>query len=150
MNYLPTRIYQRQSGFTLVEVFVTIVIATLFIIAISQLYITQVRISTSVTSYNNADILASNNLRTYAYGKPPTWFECDYDSSTNKPKDVTKLNTTGDYPGIQSPVTQSIIASAPYGCGGSSSGIGYPIKVVSKVTFGKEGKTVVHATYSTY
>jgi type II secretory pathway pseudopilin PulG len=149
MNYLPTSTYQRQAGFTLVEVFVTIVIATLFIIAISQLYITQVRISTSVTSYNNADILASNNLRTYAYGKAPSWFICKYNTD-NKPIDDIRLNTTGDYTGIQSPVTQSIVASAPYGCGGNSSGIGYPIKVVSKVTFGKEGKTVVHATYSTY
>jgi Tfp pilus assembly protein PilX len=148
MNYLPTSNYQRQDGFTLVEVFVTIVIATLFIIAISQLYITQVRISTSLTSYNNADILASNNLRTYAYGKAPSWFNCTYTGQT--PNAMTLLTSNAAVDGIQSPVAQSVVATAPYGCGGSSAGIGYPIKVVSKVTFGKEGKTVVHATYSTY
>jgi Tfp pilus assembly protein PilX len=148
MNPSASTYNQRQEGFTLVEVFVTIVIATLFIIAISQLYITQVRISTSVTSYNNADILASNNLRTYAYGKAPSWFNCTYTGQT--PNAMNLLTSTSDVSGIQSPVSQSVVATAPYGCGGSSSGIGYPIKVVSKVTFGKEGKTVVHATYSTY
>jgi type II secretory pathway pseudopilin PulG len=140
--------YQSQAGFTLIEALITMIIATLFVIAISQLYITQVRITTALTSYNNADLLASNNLRTYAYGKSPTWFVCTYSGSSPVAKIV--LNKTDNVEGIQSPVLQTVEATAPYGCGGGSSGIGYPIKVVSTVKFGVESKEVVHATYATY
>jgi Tfp pilus assembly protein PilV len=139
---------ESQAGFTLIEALITIIIATLFVIAISQLYITQVRITTALTSYNNADLLASNNLRTYAYGKPPTWFVCTYTGSVADTKTILNKNNAVD--GIQSPVLQTVVATAPYGCGGGSSGIGFPIKVVSTVTFGSESKTVVHATYATY
>lgn len=138
----------KQAGFTLVEVFVTIIIATLFVIAITQLYIAQSKVSQSLNSYNNADLLANNNLRTFAYGKAPTWFVCEYSGGVPLPKTV--FNSTDNVTGIQSPVTQTVVATAPYGCGGSSSSIGYPIKVVSTVTYGSDGKTVVHATYSTY
>ena len=139
---------QSEAGFTLIESLITIIIATLFVIAISQLYITQVRITTALTSYNNADLLASDNLRTYAYGKPPSWFVCAY--SNGNPIARTILNKNNDVDGIQSPVVQTVVATAPYGCGGGSSGIGFPIKVVSTVTFGSESKAVVHATYATY
>jgi Tfp pilus assembly protein PilV len=139
---------ESQAGFTLIEALITIIIATLFVIAISQLYITQVRITTALTSYNNADLLASNNLRTYAFGKQPSWFDCNYNNGSPDPQNV--LTKTENVDGIQSPVIQTVVATAPYGCGGGSSGIGYPIKVVSKVTFGNEAKVVVHATYATY
>lgn len=138
----------KQAGFTLVEVFVTIIIATMFVVAITQLYITQSRVSQSMNSYSNADLLANNNLRAFAYGKAPTWFICEYSSGAPLPK--TLLTSTDDVDGIQSPVSQTVVATAPYGCGGSSSSIGYPIKVVSTVTYGSDGRSVVHATYSTY
>ncbi|MDB5162918.1 MAG: hypothetical protein JWO54_502 [Candidatus Saccharibacteria bacterium] len=140
--------HTHQAGFTLVEVFVTIVIAALFVGSITQLYIAQTQVSKSMTSYSTADLLSQDNLRTYAYGASPSWFECTYVSSAPQP--MILLDSTADVSGIQSPVIQSVIATAPYGCGGSSSSNGYPIKVVSKVTYGKDAKTVVHATYSTY
>ena len=139
---------RQQAGFTLVEMLVTITIGALFIASITQLYITQTQVSKSVTSYSTAEILSNDNLRTYAYGESPSWFDCTYVSGSPAP--MVLLNSTADVSGIQSPVIQSVIATAPYGCGGSSSSIGYPIKVVSKVTYGKDAKTVVHATYSTY
>ena len=137
-----------QSGFTVVEVIVTVIIATLFIITIVQLTITQSKLTLAVNSYNVADLLAYNNLRTYSYGKSPSWFECEY--SGGNPQPMTLLNSNAAVEGLQSPVSQSVVATAPYGCGGGSSGIGYPIKVVSTVTYGPEAKVVVHATYSTY
>lgn len=137
-----------SSGFTLVEVLVTILIATLFIIAIVQLSVSQSKITSSVSSYSRADLLAYNNLRTYAYGKAPTWFECNY--TGGNPDAVTLISSTDPVDGLPSPVTQSVVATAPYGCGGGSSGIGYPIKVVSTVTYGPSAKVVVHATYATY
>ena len=142
-------IRSNQAGFTLVEVFVTVIIAAIFIVSISQLYIVQTKIASTMTSFTNADLLAYNNLRTYAYGKSPTWFDCIYASGSPQP--MTVLNTTGAVDGLPSPVVQTVIATAPYGCGGGSSGIGYPIRVVSTVTYGgANGRTVVHATYSTY
>jgi prepilin-type N-terminal cleavage/methylation domain-containing protein len=136
------------EGFTLVEVLISIVIAAVFIGAIAQISITQNTISSLTTSYDNADLLAYNNLRTYAYGKSPSWFQCVY--SSGSPLPMTLLSSSAAVSGIPSPVTQTVTATAPYGCGGSSSGIGYPIKVQSTVTYGSSGKTVVHATYSTY
>ena len=146
---------QKTGGFTLVEVCVTIVIAALFIIAITQIYLAQNNITSVVSAYNKADLLAYNNLRTYAYGKAPTWFECEK-VNTSDPNSLIKpmvlKDTTGDVAGIPSPVIQTITATAPYGCAGSapSFATGYPIKVESVVVYGKDGKKVVHATYSTY
>ncbi len=137
-----------QSGFTLIEVVVTVIVATLFVITISQIYIFQSKLSSSMVAYNNADLLAYNNLRTYAYGKAPTWFECEYASGSPIP--MTLLSSSAAVSGIPAPVTQTVTATAPYGCGGSSTSIGYPIRVVSTVTYGSEGRTIVHATYSTY
>lgn len=137
-----------QNGFTVVEVAITIVVAALFIIAISQLQITQSKVSAQLKSKSRADLLAYNNLRTYAYGKSPSWFNCEY--SGGVPLVQTLINKNEPVEGIASPVIQTVTASAPYGCGGGSSGIGYPIKVVSKVTYGSPSKEVVHATYSTY
>jgi prepilin-type N-terminal cleavage/methylation domain len=137
-----------KAGFTLVEVLITVIIAALFIITFSQLHIVQSRLSKIMTSYDAADLLAYNNLRTYAYGKAPSWFECTYASGSPEPKTV--FSSTDPVSGIPSPVTQTVVATAPYGCGGASTGIGYPIKVVSTVTYDTDSKVVVHATYSTY
>lgn len=145
---MVSRRFKHQQGFTVVEVAITIVVAALFIIAISQLQITQSKVSAQLKSESMADLLAYNNLRTYAYGKSPSWFDCEY--SAGSPLVRTMINKNEPVEGIASPVIQTVTASAPYGCGGGSSGIGYPIKVVSKVTYGNPSKEVVHATYSTY
>ena len=138
----------KRSGFTLVEILVTILIATLFIVTIVQLSVVQSKIASNVSAYTTADLLAYDNLRTYAYGKAPTWFECEY--SGGNPVAQTMVSKTDAVPGLPPPVVQSVVATAPYGCGGGSLGIGYPIKVVSTVTYGSDAKVVVHATYATY
>jgi len=139
---------RHTPGFTLVEVIIAIVIASMFVVTIGQIYIVQSRLSSITAAFNNADLLAYNNLRTYSYGKAPTWFECVYASGSPQPQ--TLINLTNPVSNIPSPVVQTVVATAPYGCGGSSSGIGYPIRIVSTVSYGNDGKTVVHATYSTY
>lgn len=145
-NRLSTTIAER--GFTVVEVLMAISIAAFFVISIVQIYIFQTRLSSTTSAYNTADLLAYNNLRTYSYGKAPTWFECVYVSGSPLPH--TLLNSSADVNSIPSPVTQTVVATAPYGCGGASPGIGYPIRVVSTVTYGSNAKVVVHATYSSY
>lgn len=136
------------QGFTVVEVIIAISIAAFFVISIVQIYIFQTRLSSTTSAYNTADLLAYNNLRTYSYGKAPTWFECIYNLGSPLPQ--TLLNSSADVNSIPSPVTQTVVATAPYGCGGASPGIGYPIRVVSTVTYGSNAKAVVHATYSSY
>lgn len=137
-----------SSGFTVVEVVVSVVIAAVFILIILQLYVAQTKVSSGVLIYNKAELTAYNNLRTYAYGKAPTWFQCTYTSGNPNP--MTLLSSSDPVEGLPSPVQQTVVATAPYGCGGGASGIGYPIKVVSTVTYGASAQTVVHATYSTY
>lgn len=134
--------YSHGYGFTLVETSVTVVVAALFLIAISLIYITQSQLSGSTTAYTAADMLAYNNLRSYATGSPPIWFVC----SGSAPYAKT-YTPTGPTDGIPSPVTQKITATAPYGCGGGNS---YPIRVVSVVQYGPNGKVVTHATYASY
>lgn len=137
-----------QAGFTLIEVLVAVVVAALFITAFVQMYIVQSRLSSEMSSYNKAELLAYDNLRTFAYGKAPTWFTCTY--SNGSPQAVTLLSSSAAVEGIPSPVSQSVVATAPYGCGGGTASLGYPIKVVSSVTYGSDARKVTHATYSTY
>ena len=136
----------KEAGFTVVEVMVTLVVGAIFIITIVQLYAVQTQLTASTVAYNNADLLAYNNLRTYAYGKSPTWFQCVY--SGGNPTAMNLLSSTSAVSGIPQPTTQTVTATAPYGCGGANSG--YPIRVESSVVYGNNSKKVVHVTYSTY
>lgn len=138
----------KQAGFTLIEVLVAVIVAALFISAFSQMYIIQSRLSTEMDTYEQADALAYTNLRTYAFGKAPTWFTCIYTNGVPESMNLIQSNDAVD--GLPGPVSQSVIATAPYGCGGSSGTIGYPIKVISTVTYGPDARKVVHATYTTY
>lgn len=136
------------AGFTLIESLVAIITAAIFITAMFSMYVSLTKLTGSTSEYNTADQLAYNNLRTYAYGFPPKWFTCTYSGSTPQP--VTLVNTpTSTIGGIKGNVAQSVVATAPYGCGGGSAGMGYPIKVVSTVVYGNN-RTVAHATYVSY
>jgi len=138
---------RQNDGFTIVEILVTLVVATIFIIAIAQVSVTQSGLSGSYRMFDSADLLAYNNLRAYANGKAPTWFTCTY--ASGNPQPVTLLSSSASVSGLMPPVTQSVIATAPYGCGGGVSTNGYPIKIVSTVTYAS-GRMVQHATYASY
>lgn len=150
----------RQSGFTIVELIVTIVVAGLFIGVISQMNGFVVSMATSSHRFELASNLAYNNLRIYANGQRPTWFDCVGDESGESTPPYTDgkshsdaaginiLNSSADVAGLPSPVSQTVNVLAPYGCGTSASGM--PIRVVSTVTYGNPAKKVVHATYVAY
>lgn len=149
-----------QSGFTIVELIVTIVVAGMFIAVISQMNGFVVSMATTSHRFELASNLAYNNLRIYANGGKPTWFDCigDEASETSAPFTDGKTHTdaTGKdiytssaaVTGLPSPVTQTVNVLAPYGCGTSASGM--PIRVVSTVTYGSPARKVVHATYVSY
>ena len=150
----------RQSGFTIVELIVTIVVAGLFIGVISQMNGFVVNMATSSHRFELASNLAYNNLRIYANGQRPTWFDCVGDESGESTPPYTDgkshsdaaginiLNSSAGVAGLPSPVSQTVNVLAPYGCGTSASGM--PIRVVSTVTYGNPAKKVVHATYVAY
>ncbi len=151
-------IRQKDTGFTTVELLVTILVTASFIASISQMIGFVGSVAVDAHRQEVASNLAYNNLRRYANGDPmPTWFNCigDVGTETTAPFSDGKAHPTAtgmvvfsssaavtDLPG---PVAQSVRAVAPYGCGASASGM--PIRVVSTVTYGSPQKEVVHATY---
>ena len=152
---------KNKNGFTLIEVLVTIVISTLFLIAVFQLMKVVSTLANEASRRTIASNLAYNNLRLYANGQQPLWFACigDEASETTPPySDGTKSGATGqvlksttDSAPIETlppPITQIVTAIAPYGCG--LSGLGQPIRVQSQVTYGPSATTVTHATYVSY
>ena len=84
-------------------------------------------------------------MRSYANGRSPLWYDCV--TYGNGPQ--TLLNTTGKYTGLPGTVTQSVVATAPYGCTATGER-GTPIRIQSKVTYGPQSKVVTHATYAAY
>ncbi len=133
-----------EGGFTLIEALVTVIVAAIFILAMTELYVVQLQLSTSTTAYDQVDQLAYNNLRAYADGRKPTWFSCVYSSGNPQPQKLMD-NIPTTLPGLKGNIVQLVVATAPFGCG---SNVVKPILVTSSATY--QGRTITHATYSTY
>lgn len=143
-----------SRGFTIVEVLVTIFIATVFIIAIAVLYGLVVANTAAARNRADASDLAYQNLRTYAYSgaTPASWsitFSCDNNSDyQSNPSAPGQLLDHGSLSSAQTtmpqPVNYQITAIAPFGCGGP------PILVRSQVTYGPDNIKVEHESYVGY
>ena len=126
----------KQSGFTIVELLTTIIVAALFVGVFYQMFVILVGVNANARNVAQASSLAYSNMRRYPTAAS-TGRTCSA-SSTNL------LNTTGvdsDYPELGS-VTETVTASYPYGC----SAVYDVIKLVSVVTY--RGTTKV--SYATY
>lgn len=163
MNKLNDFDEHPADGFTIVELIVVIVFSAGFILSISQLITYVNQSATESTRRTIASNLAYNNLRQFANGTSPLWFDCSgddagdsapYSDGKTKPSATGQvlLNQTSSSAAVQQlppPVIQKTYAIAPYGCGNSAEGM--PIRIQSEVTYGKPpGKTIVHATYVGY
>ena len=95
-----------------------------------------------------ASDIAYNNLRKYVNENPPTWFACEVVGGVAKPK--TLIDKTAAIEGLAAPVLQKVVATAPYLCGGGTSGIGMPIRVESTVTYGPDRRKVTHVSYAAF
>lgn len=138
-----------RSGFTLVEVIVTLLVATIFIGIILGIYAHISSVNAAVRTHHIADMAARNNLRRFANHRAPNWFQCAYDNGSSIPRPMTLINTTASISGLPDPVKQTVVATAPYGCHTNGAN-GFPIKIVSTITYGPSGRSIAHATYASY
>ncbi|MDO4773740.1 MAG: prepilin-type N-terminal cleavage/methylation domain-containing protein [Candidatus Saccharibacteria bacterium] len=151
MTRLPFCYPEESSslGFTLVEVIVTLLVATIFVGVILGIYAHISSVNAAIRTHHIADMAAYNNLRRYANHRPPNWFQCTYDAGASLPRPITLVATTDSISGLPGPITQTVVATAPYGCHTNDTN-GFPIKIVSTITYGSSGRSVTHATYASY
>lgn len=157
-------INSNQSGFTIPELLAIILVASLFALSAFQLN-QSISNMAGVSSRNTtASNLAYSNLRKYANGAKPLWFNCIGDETGESAADPNLsdaktypnapgqqlLNSTSSTPinNLTAPVIQKVFATAPYGCGLSGSGL--PIRIQSQITYGNPARTITHATFVTY
>jgi prepilin-type N-terminal cleavage/methylation domain-containing protein len=132
----------KQSGFTIVELLVTIIVAALFVGVFYNMFVILIGVNSNARNISQAGNLAYSNMRRYptAATITGTGISCAIPGGTGN-----LLNTTGtdsDYPDLGS-VTETVTASFPYGC----SAVYDVIKIVSVVTYGASGNKVSYATY---
>lgn len=151
---------KHQSGFTAVELIITITVAGIFVIALYQLFGT-INASMSLARQKAvASEIAYSYLRRYtgANVQPATWFTCSTAAGSSNTNDYT-VNTnaagqtiaSGSVTGVTTlpgPVTYSVKALAVYGCSGANAGT--PLRIESTVTYGPANRTVRHATLVRY
>jgi hypothetical protein len=138
----------KAAGFTIVEVVVTLVVSTIFIVGIIHLQTSVSQLSIQQVQRRIASDLAYNNLRKYANDNQPTWFRCEVAGGVAKPNVLINGNIT--VRGLPSPVSQKVVATAPYLCGGGTGGVGMPIRIESVVTYGSNHRKVVHVSYAAF
>ena len=152
------------EGFSIVELVVAITISALFGIAILQLISSINNLATESSRRTTASNIAYNDMRKYANGQKPMWFNCigdeagettpPFSDGKTKPTATGQVlmntTTTTSIQHLPPPIVESVVAIAPYGCG--DSGPGQPITVQAQVTYGQgtSQRTITHATYVSY
>jgi len=144
--------YQKQNGFTAIELLITIIVAGLFAVTFYQLFIT---INTSISTSKQralANDLSYSYLRKYASVTAPT-------ITCNTTTDVTQNATaagvtlesgtlTREATGLPSPITYQVVALAIYGC--KDSHTQSPLKIEAQVRFGPDNILIKHGTLVSY
>lgn len=134
----------KDGGFSIIEVIVAVVVAGIFILGIYGITGTITTLSIGASQAFTADSLSYANMRAYANGRPPSWFTCP--ATETDPVNLPVINPT--VPVLPPPVTQTIVADAPYGCANAAAGL--PIRITSTVTYGPNNRTLKNTTYATY
>jgi prepilin-type N-terminal cleavage/methylation domain-containing protein len=137
----------QQSGFTVVELLVTIIVASLFIAVFYNLFLILVGVNSSSRNVSQASDLAYSNMRRYPTAAS-TGLNCA--TTTAQPNGVSYLMGSAtptaavdsDYPELGS-ITETVAASYPYGC----AAVYDVVKLVSVVTYGSNSTKVSYATY---
>lgn len=150
----------RNSGFTAVEMLVTILVASIFLLAVVTLFIAVTQSLAMARSRAVANDIGYSYLRKYASANSsPDWFVCDTTSGSANTNDLTvNGNATGQVlesgtltttdTGLPSPVSYTVRALAIYGCNGVN--LKKPLRVEATVTFGPNSTSVRHSTLVGY
>lgn len=144
-----------EAGFTIIEMLVTIVVFSVFLLAFSTLYISVTQSYTDTKYKAIANDLGYNYLRKYAYaGATPTWFTTcdsttDFTLNTSAAGQLIEGGSlTTSATGLPSPITYSVRAYAIYGCSGVH--LKKPIRVDATVTYGPNSTIIRHSTLVAY
>lgn len=131
-------IHNNQSGFTVVELLVTVLVAAMFAVMFYATYITIIRVNTDTRRSAQASDLAYANLRRY-----PTIASTNTgcSSSSTTIRSITDTAST-DYPQLGK-VTELVTVDFPYGC---SDGGGLA-KITSTVKYKNNTIIMSHAAY---
>lgn len=150
----------KQTGFTTVELLVTILTATIFTIILYQLFIVANMAMDATKKRAIASELAYSYIGRYntADNLPTNWFVCDTATGSANTNDFTKnqaaagqtlvSGTLTNTPGLPRTTTYKVTAVATYGCSGGNAGS--PILLEASVTYGSPAQTVKHATMVSY
>jgi len=146
-----------QQGFTIVEMLVTIVVSSLFIILFFQVYLVLESQRVQVARQSKASDVAYSNLQKIT--TRPAGLTCDSSMETGGDGkllgDQTNTTTSSTYGFFAEPtsVTQSLGSNSTqqvraYTTTGTCTNFATkPIKIVSTVTFGLGTDKVVHASF---
>lgn len=148
------------KGFTAIEMLVTIIVASTFLLAIVTLFIAVTQSLAMARNRATANDLGYSYLRKYASaGSTPEWFECDTTSGSGNTNDLTiNSNATGQVlesgtlttanTNLPAPITYTVRALAIYGCSGLN--LKKPIRVEATVTYGPNSTSIKHSTIVGY
>ena len=147
MNYHLKQ--KSEAGFTIIEMLVTIVVFSVFLLAFSTLYISVTKSYTDTRERATANDLGYSYLRKYAYaGSTPTWFTTcdsttDFTVNTGAAGQLLEGGSlTSDATSLPSPVSYSVRAYAIYGCSGAN--LKKPIRIDATVTYGPNSTIIRH------
>lgn len=141
-------VLHQDEGFTIVEVVVTLVVTVMFLTAFFQTFLVMQSQRVNLSRQAKASDIAYSNLRKIT--TRPVGLSCD--SSMDL---IANASAPGkDLSGYFTPepasvtsdlgtITQTMKAYAPAGCSAFDT---TPLKIVSTVTYGTSGDSVVHAT----
>jgi type II secretory pathway pseudopilin PulG len=135
-----------ETGFTIVEVIVALVISTLLIIGIYSAVSSTLKISVGSSQRTTASNVAYANLREYANGRSVNWWTVPSGTCTATSTQQV-FTSTAAIVGLPSPTTQTVTASVPYGCPAANATTVYRLE--STVTYGSNNMKVTHAIFTT-
>jgi len=144
-----------EQGFTTLEILVTIIIASMFIITFFEMFTDIVKSNGTITRHVIADDFAYSKLKKYtaSSNNPNIWFVCTTNSDALvNPNANGLVIESGDVPGNEAslprPAKYEIRAKATYGCQGVNSG--KPVLLTIEVTYGEYHEKVYHSVMAEY
>ncbi|TAH33227.1 hypothetical protein EYC58_01190 [Candidatus Saccharibacteria bacterium] len=150
-----------SDGFTVAELLVTLIVATMFIVTFYGMFISINSFNVAAKQRSLADNVAYSKIREYASPdiSPATWFTCSTQTGSNNDNDrvvnsdaagttIASGNLTTAETGLPGPISYTVNALAIYGCAGANAG--KPIRVRVDLTYGPKSEKITHAILAGY